>query len=360
MGRNKKGILAGISLVLGIILLTTPWAGYVAHLARHQVGSLILRQKISDVSPQSPAEKEQFAVIQKAKEFGMKLYGLSDSKSYEYYVDLKRKSLGWNLTVAPALEMRAREFYFPFAGKFGYLGFFDEALKDRWKVRFTKDNFDVYENEIGAYSTLGYFKDPIFSTYLEFDGTQLASLILHEMVHERLYLKNDSDFSESMASFMERVALNLYLYRQIEAPPQAIARHKKFIARYNAFQDLLDGTRENLEKLYAADLKDSEKLARKNIELKNLRKRLTQPPFQDFPYATRVAEMPDLNNAFLVQNSRYTPSHRNGFSVLLKDCKEDIACWFAGLEKLESCGRDVRRNFAATEIRLEAALQQCQ
>ncbi|MDH4262110.1 MAG: aminopeptidase [Spirochaetia bacterium] len=346
-------------LFIGFLALYMPWIQYVLHLAAHQGQSIFFRENISKVSAHTQEEKNKLLLIQNAKEFGKKLYQLKESKSFEYYVNLDRKALGWNLTISPELEMKAKEFDFPIVGKFGYLGFFNETIKNNWKNKFVKQGYDVYENEIGAYSTLGYFKDPIFSTYLEFDENQLIRLILHEMVHEKFYLKNDSDFSESMAVFMEKIALNLYLYKQVNPPNELIEKYKVFLNQYNAFEDLLEETKTHLDTLYKSNLTDSEKRIQKREEINNLRNRLKNKRFYEFTYASEVSEMPELNNAFLVQNSRYTPKQKNGFSVLLKDCNEDILCWFDGIKKLEPCKKEIRKKFLAEEIILDSILLEC-
>lgn len=371
MQKKHKVIIIFLTPVLLFLIMKFSWISYVMHLGKHQSSSILSRTKISSLlSPPPSAEKtsnklnsaeiKKLLLIQEGKEFAKKLYELNESKSFEYYVNLHRQALGWNLTIAPAFEMKAKEFYFPVIGKFGYLGFFDEKIKNSWKEKFQSREFDVYENEIGAYSTLGYFRDPIYSTYLKFSDNQLLSLIFHEMVHEKLYLKNDSDFSESMAAFMEQIALNLYLFKQVNAPEHLLLKHKKSIDEYNKFQDILENSKKNLESLYASELPLADKKILKKIEFDTLRKNLKTANFQYLPYAQKVSEQTDLNNAFLVQNSRYTPKAKNGFSVLLKDCNNDIACWFNELEKLGHCNNEARKKFMSEEITLEATLLLCQ
>jgi predicted aminopeptidase len=360
MKKRFKIILITVLFATGLTVFYFHWAVYIFHLARHQAHSILSREKISYAQVDSENEKNKLLLIQKAKDFGKQLYGLNESKSFEYFVNLHRKSLGWNLTIAPALEMRAKEFYFPFVGKFGYLGFFDEAMKDNWKNNFMRLGDDVYENEIGAYSTLGYFKDPVYSTYLGFDDSQLLSLILHEMVHEKLYFNNDSDFSESMAVFMENAALNLYLYKQVDPPAEILAKYKTRVAEYNALEDVLAETKNRLDAIYNSNLPEYEKILAKKTEFDNLRKQLHDKRFSNLSYAKRISEMPDLNNAFLVQNSRYTPKHKNGFSLLLKDCKYNVTCWFNGLKKLEPCDKEIRKKFMVEEISLESILAKCE
>ena len=359
--RNKI-LLAIIFVILIAGIILHQWIIYVSHLAYHQFSSILKRQQISYLitSPDiTEFEKQKFLKIQKVRDFGKQLYGLKESHCFEYYVKLPRDTLGWNLTMAPELELKAKEYGFPIIGKFGYLGFFSEKLKTKWSNVFANQGYDVYENAIGAYSTLGYFRDPIYSTYLKFDEKELLSLILHEMVHEKLYFKNDSDFSESMASFMERTALNLFLYKQTDPPADILEKHKNGIAEYKAFLGILDSTKKRLDTLYNSNLPRTEKLAEKKKELENLRMSLQTRNFQYLTYANDIAKMKNLNNAFLVQHSRYTPKRKSGFSRLLKDCKNDVQCWFTKLEKLQACDQNIRKHFLEEEISLDAILLQC-
>jgi predicted aminopeptidase len=346
------------SLFFGVILHN--WAEYVLHLASHQFGAVSKREKITPelIASRDGKQKEILELIQKVKKSGEEMYGLENSTSYETFVDLKRNILGWNLTVSPALELKAKEFGFPIVGKFGYLGFFNEKLKDSWKKNFIKEGMDVYENQIGAYSTLGYFKDPVFSTYLEFNPAQIVRMVLHEMAHEKLYFKNDSDFSESLASFIERPASNFYLYGNIDTPPDIIKQHEGARKEYREFQDILDETRQTLEELYASNKTDQIKLLEKKNIYAILYKKIQTAEFKYLSYVKEIPEQ-DLNNAFLVQTRRYTPSKKNGFSGLLTDCHDDFQCWFTELKKLEKCPKDVRKKFSTTDMKLIEALKNC-
>jgi len=306
------------------------------------------------------AAKKKLELIEKAKEFGKILYSLKETHSYEYYVSLPRKALGWNLTAAPALELKAKEFSFPFVGTFGYLGFFDEKMKDEWKNKFISRGFDVYENEIGAYSTLGYFSDPVFSTYLEFSDAQLVRLVLHEMAHEKIYFNSDTDFSESLAVYIEKIATNLYFYHNINTPPDQNQLHLYFIREYGLFQDFLDEARKNLENIYSSDFPDKIKLQKKKEEFEKLRAKIKNAGFKFLKYAAGDTDLNEFNNAFLVQNQRYTPSRKKtGFSLLLDDCHNDIVCWFDGLKKLKACDNKTRKIFMETEVHLNEVLNKC-
>lgn len=358
----KVYFLTFLLLITGLLIFYFPWVSYVYSLAENQAYAIWHREKLAKVLQSdrlSKAQKSKLEIIEKSREFGKKLYHLNDSNSYEYYVNLPRKALGWNLTVADSLKMQAREFQFPFVGSFGYLGFFNEGLKNKWKENFKKQGYDVYENEIGAYSTLGYFKDPIFSTYLDWDDVALARLVFHEMAHEKLYFTNDSDFSEALAVFIEKVAANFYFYGSPSLPEYIHKKHRTMFREYNIFETMIEDTKKKLEKIYGSQLSPEDKLKKKTEEIENLKKKLTQTPFVNFPYAHEVAQMEDLNNAFFVQNWRYTPHGETGFSVLLKDCNNDVVCWFERLSKLKKCKPEIRKKFLLSPVKLDKVLSQC-
>ncbi|RME93244.1 MAG: phosphatase PAP2 family protein [Candidatus Hydrogenedentota bacterium] len=328
-GRKTKVILA--ILLLSVALLFK-WIVYVEHLAIHQAKVLLNLQKIENVKSISPQAKEKLIWIQKVKKFAISKYGLKESKSFRYFVKIPRKALGWNLTVAYPLKLEAKAFYFPFIGKFAYLGFFDKALLLKWKENYQQQYYDTCVSQIAAYSTLGFFPDPIFSTFLSYSKESLARLVLHELAHERIYFKNDTDFSEQVAVFFEDFLFREF-YQQEGLP---LPEKKGYYQQKILFAHILRNTTSKLTSLFQSGLSHKKKLLRKKAIYEELRSRIQN--LTHIPEVRWLLSYPKINNAIFIQVMRYTPPDPNsskGFASLERFCHENLSCMLTELDILK-------------------------
>ena len=129
--------------------------------------------------------------------------GLPRNGSYTRYTDLGRPFVVWNVFAAPALSLEPREWCFPVAGCVSYRGYFDEADAKAEAARLAGLGFDVYVSGVPAYSTLGWFDDPLLSSFVRYPDTALARLVFHELAHQVVYVRDDSTFNESFATAVE-------------------------------------------------------------------------------------------------------------------------------------------------------------
>jgi len=337
------------------------WVDYVAHLAWHQGSTIFKAVKTQDAVTSmtlSPKEIQKMELIGRVKEYGKVLYELESSSSYEKFVPLDREVLGWNLTAAYPLKMEAVQFTFPFIGSFAYLGFFDLERKTKWKKRLEKKGYDVYENEISAYSTLGYLQDPLFSTYLQLSEYSLASLILHEMSHEKLFFKKDSNFSESLSSFIDDIAAHRF-YIDILKKPIKKKPHQKVTSEYKTYLNLMETYRNRLEHLYESEIPESKKMEYKTKIYLELQKSLKEFAAKALHINIRSELYTSpLNNAILIQYGRYQPKG-DSFQLLLDSCNQDIPCWFARLESMKSCSVEFRKRFLKESTSWDTIKQNC-
>lgn len=332
---------------LGTALLFFRWSDYFLHLASHQIYVWTHQQSITSLDKTKFSKKEQAALkqISLAKEFGQKIFELHDSKSYSKFVDLKRDTLGYNITVAPEFSLKPVEFTFPVVGKFSYLGFFDKQKTKAWKKRYEQNGYDVYLSEIGAYSTLGFLHDPIFSTYLQFSKQYLTDLILHEMTHEKLFFKNDILLSETLAVYNARKATQAFFKENTQNKKSSKKKfsHKevsqKVFQEYNQFYVSIEHYRKLLNDLYQKNISAEEKRKQKAEIFANLKKTL-QEQSHSFHYVTWPKHLleEELNNAALVQIKRYSPHNMDYFDdVFERYCKENFSCFLKKLSSLKKC-----------------------
>ncbi|MDX1433887.1 MAG: aminopeptidase [Gammaproteobacteria bacterium] len=195
------------------------------------------------------------------REFARRELDLPDGGSFHSYADLGRPFVVWNVVAAPELDLTPRRWCFPVAGCVSYRGYFDEESAHAFAADLAAEGLDVAVSGARAYSTLGWFDDPLLNTVVYAPDYRLAGIIFHELAHQRLYVAGDSAFNESYAVTVEREGVRRWLASQ-GTGEDAIA-YRTDEARREAFLSLTLGARERLENLYASDLDDDAKRAAK-------------------------------------------------------------------------------------------------
>jgi predicted aminopeptidase len=239
-------------------------------------------------------------LVEAARVFAEQELGLQSGGSFTSFVDAGREHLVWNVFAAPADSVDLVNWCFPVAGCVSYRGYFSEQAAQRYADKLTQQGLDVYVGGVDAYSTLGWFEDPLPSTVLRRSDTQLAGLIFHELAHQRVYLPGDTRFNESFASFVEREGLRRWLEHtgQVELYQRAMAS----LEVQQRFAQFVGDYREQLRVLYAESAPASVQQASKNIIINEMRSAWTR--HQDAAYYTEWFAG-DINNAKLATVAAY-------------------------------------------------------
>jgi len=282
--------------------------GYLWHLGVGQARILMDMQPVGDYLQDTeipPPVRGKILLLQQAKSFGETDLGLASSKSYTYFYEVKTPPLGYNLTASPELELVPYRWCFPIAGCVPYKGFFEKKRAERERDKMAAEGYDIYFRPLVAYSTLGWFSDPIFSTWLRADRAFLVETVLHEMVHGTIYIKNQSAFNESVATFIGEQGTVAFFRRSGDEPDAFFQRlHEKWRDQ-GSFREAMKRLAERLRALYASEQDASVKLREKDRlyrEAKEaFRGRLT--PDQERRFARVLST--DWNNAFLVTHLTY-------------------------------------------------------
>jgi predicted aminopeptidase len=220
-------------------------------------------QPIPSVVESTPdsALKQKLERTLAIREFASSELGLPDNGSYRRYTALDRNYVLWNVFATPQLSLAPQQWCFPIAGCVNYRGYFAEAEARAEAARISASGSDVYVGGVPAYSTLGYFDDPVLSTIIRYPDTEVARLIFHELAHQVAYAKGDTVFNESFAVTVEEVGVQRWLAKQNNArltEQFALAQRQR-----QGFIELVERTRKRLETLYAGSGSDQEKLAAK-------------------------------------------------------------------------------------------------
>jgi predicted aminopeptidase len=238
-----------------------------------------------------PALRARLETAQRIRAFATQRLRLPDNASYASYAELGRSYVVWNVFVAGVFSVEPKKECFPFTGCVSYRGFYSEEEARRHAERLRQDGNDVFIGGVPAYSTLGWFDDPLLSTFIRFPDSQLARLIFHELAHQVAYARNDSTFNESFAVAVEEYGVRRWL--EEEARPDELESFRAAQARKRAFVAQVSATRERLAALYEKDLPQEALLEQKRGEWQRLRALYPGIPAEP-------------NNAFLASIAVYT------------------------------------------------------
>jgi predicted aminopeptidase len=261
------------------------------------------------------------------REFASRSLALPDNGSYSSYAQLDRPYVVWNVYAAAELAVEAKQECFPFAGCVSYRGFFSEADAQKHAEGLRKQGYDVYVGGVAAYSTLGWFDDPLLSTFIDFSDTQLARLVFHELAHQKLYAKNDTAFNESFAVTVEEEGVRRWL--EAEGRGAELAAFRALQVRKRDFAARVKQARERLASIYAAGGSREALLEQKRGEFDRLRR--------DYPGIVPA----EPNNAFLVSIALYTEMVP-AFERLLAACNGDLGEFYRRATKISSMPKDER------------------
>ncbi len=219
-----------------------------------QVQILLNVDDVADVlaGPDLPDSlKQRIRLIQEIKQFGVDSLGLNPSDNYTTFYDQRGKPILWVITASERYKLEAKEWKFPVIGAFAYKGFFDEKRAIRTDAELRREGYDTEMNQVSAWSTLGYLKDPILSSMLYRSEGSLANLILHELTHGTLFVKDNLELNENLASFVGNLGAVRFLNQKYGAGSEELSSYE-YSKRYNdAYaQHVLRGAGQ-LDSLYA-------------------------------------------------------------------------------------------------------------
>lgn len=333
--RHKTILRALVTAGVGAALTGCSTLGYYAHLATGEMAVLRARVPIEKVIADphvDPALRARLELALRARAFASDTLKLPRNKSYTTYADIHRPFVMWNVFAAPALSLQPVEHCFLFAGCVAYQGFYHhdraEALADKLK----EEGDDVWIGGVPAYSTLGHFADPLLSTMDRWSDDEMIGTIFHELAHQEFYVKNDTAFNESFATFVQREGLREW-HADNHLPPPGPAEAQ----RQKQFTALVLATRDKLKALYASNLPDATKLARKALAFAEMRReyeRMRDTEWHGNAEYDHWFDTP-LNNAKLLPFGLYDRGVP-AFAALFERCDGDWTRFYAAVRRIGS------------------------
>ncbi|MEC7559822.1 MAG: aminopeptidase, partial [Pseudomonadota bacterium] len=327
------------------------------------LGQLSLLRQAENVSvlledPDTPEDlRERLQLVQSMLQFAEQELKLSVEGRYQRYVSLDQDYVMWSVFVAPPLAMKSVQWCYLVVGCAPYRGYFDEARATAFAANYAAEGFDTYVGRVPAYSTLGWFKDPLLSSFLYFTEPALANLLFHELAHSKVWLKGDVAFNESFASFVGVQGANRWVSLGQDQFEEGLTQWRLRELHWQRFKTFALAAKADLTSLYEGQTGgDAERMQQRQRLLahwqscyNDQRARLGNGRFDRF-----MGER--FNNAFLMSLGTYE-DWVGAFTQLFADVGEDWPTFFANVKSLTTL-QDAQRQQQMRTLRSRHLAQQ--
>ena len=284
----------------------------------------------------------QLSKVEAIRQFASRELALPDNGSYRRYADLGRSYVVWNVFAAPEFSVRPAESCFPVAGCVPYRGFYDEGKARAYALELAGRGLDTYVGGVLAYSTLGWFDDPVLSTFVGLPEAELARIIFHELAHQVAYVRGDAKFNESFAVAVEQFGVRRWLASRHARAAEEMQRWESGQSRRREFLALLIRHRDALVRIYEHPASDAEKRLLKSSQFMALRRdyESLKENWGGFSGYDRFLAQ-GLNNALLASVAVYT-DHVPVFAALIEGHQGNLEAFYADVQRMAAMSASER------------------
>jgi predicted aminopeptidase len=318
---------------LGLALCLILAGCYPLHAMHGHFDLMAKRQPVADIVADATASDDLKMQLQRAvamRGFASRELGLPDNGSYRNYAQLDRDFPVWNVWITPEFDLQPRLSCFPVIGCVPYRGYYSKQAADAYAAGFRTAGDDVMVGGVTAYSTLGWFDDPVTSTMLRMADERLAGLLFHELAHQVVYVKNNATFNESFARAVEIEGTLRWLESQGDSA--GTARYRTALARADDFFASVKAAREQLAVLYDSQQSPEAKRRGKAQILSDLRETQRQRKTLDSIWSAYDPWFAgDLNNARLAAVTTYYDEVAM-FRDLLRESNGDFSAFYTAVQ----------------------------
>ncbi|WP_420385472.1 aminopeptidase [Roseivirga sp.] len=331
----------GLSLLLILILLGVWQRELVAYGWLQLKGQLrvvnnaIPLEEFLELPGTTEEQKEKIQIILEAKTFAFEKLGINESDNYSTIYDQEGKPSMYVVTACDPYFFRARMWSFPIVGSVPYKGFFDlEKAREEAKQIQEQEELEVDIRTAGGWSTLGWFKDPVLSNMLNRSEGDLASLIIHELTHGTLFVKDSVTFNENLASFIGDKGAILFLEDKYGIGSEEVISFKNGLKDEIKFKDFMLGSAQYLDSVYRAmvDLPLSEKERLKSEAMKQIVNNYDTVDFASTLYKGYF-EKRQPKNTYFMSMLRYNGQQQELERQLQEDFEGDLLAYLNYLKK---------------------------
>ncbi len=324
--------------------------GYYMQSIDGQMKLLRARQPIADViaNPVTPpALRSKLERVLAIRDFASRELRLPDNPSYRSYADLRRPFVVWNVFATAEFSVEPRQWCFPVAGCVGYRGYFAQAEAEALARELRSQGLDVFVSGVPAYSTLGWFDDPVLNTFINYPEHELARLVFHELAHQVVYVKHDSEFNESFAATVESEGVRRWIARH--GDDRMRADFERAQQRRAQFTALVLKYRRELGLFYRTQLAPEAMRGRKAAVFAAMKRdhELLKTQWGDFAGYDRFFD--NAGNAHLASVAIYHALAPQFQHMLVKH-NGDLAAFYAEVKELAALGKEERASRLAAAV----------
>ena len=331
-------------LILIFLLVTCTGCGdllYFSKLGWHQGSIAFHSVPVQDVLKDERVAldiKFKVRLVQEVKHYGEETLGLKKTKSYSEFLEVKGAIL-YVVTACEKDKLQLHSWNFPIVGNVTYRGFFtqEDALNEKRSLE--GKGYDSFLQKASAYSTLGWFRDPIFSSMLGSSDAALTNLILHEMTHATIYVKGHTDFNEQVATFVGNQGAVDFLSEWYGPRSSEVEEALAYQSDDLLFSQWIDQACRRLSGFYAREIPREEKLKGREDIFRSIQEQFKgmEGEFKTDTY--RGFEKVDLNNAVLLAHQQYI--HRlEKFETLFAHLGGSLRKVVEFFKKIKTTGKD--------------------
>jgi predicted aminopeptidase len=305
------------------------------------------------------ALRQKLQLVLDLRRFAETNLHLETDGHYSRYADLGRRFVVWNVYAAPEFSLEPKRWWYPVVGKLKYRGYFSEKDARACAEQLKREGYDVHVGGVDAYSTLGWFKDPVLNTFLDDPPVELAETLFHELAHQRVFASGDTDFNEAFATAVGEEGTRRWL--AMHGTPKQREQYEEDLKRKDQFVSLVMSVREELRRVYGEEVTEAgqpvppsapasveQKRAAKSAVIAKMRaeyEKLKAGWGGDSRYDNWFKR--PINNAQLGTVAAYyhfVPA----FKRLLADNEGDLGKFYAAAKSMAGLTKDVRHGQLAT------------
>ena len=289
-------------------------------------------QKVIADPASTPRLRRQLVSVEEIRRFASEQLALPGDKSYGKYADLGRQHVVWVLYAAPEFSLEPKTWFYPAIGEMDYRGYFHEADTTALAGELRKEGYDVYIGGVDAYSTLGWFHDPILNTFVDYPDIDLAETIFHELTHRKVFHRGDTVFNESLANVVAEEGVKRWL--KFHGRITDLRKYEGRLVRRREFYQEIEIARSRLKALYASGETASVMRTRKAAILEKLRDQFRELRRRWGGHGLESWLEEDLNNGHIVSLDLYFQQMPE-FQKLLVDANGDLNLFYKKADHLK-------------------------
>lgn len=347
LGRLPLLILSGLLLLQ---MAGCETLGYYGQAISGQFYIVSHRRPIADLLAEDGTSeflRVQLQTVTDVRAFAQDALLLPAHDQFTSYVDVRRPYVVWNVFAAPEFSLTPRSWCYPVAGCVSYRGYFGEDAARNKAEQLAREGLDVHVGGVTAYSTLGWFSDPVLNTVIKRDSVQLARLVFHELAHQKVYAAGDTQFNESFATAVELEGLQRWIGSTgLPLDGEALLQNAhRNLAQRQAVVHIVQSAISDLKALYASQLPVDDLRERKHERLAQLKiehEKLRQEWGGSSPFDGWFAG--ELNNAKLATLSAYN-KFVPAFGVMLLECSGELECFYDKTRELARLPKTQRHQY---------------